>query len=137
MLLAHCAAACSKPSNDVLSTEPWKDPDVKRLVSERRTCRKSSRRLELSKAIMKAVRITKRKYCSSETKAILEQFKDLKRLNLVHDSPSSVAPDQQCSPDSFALLLKCVYASISPCASPCNDAMRKLSRFTMQEFKKL
>ena len=67
---------------------------------------------------------------------ILEQFKDLKHLNFVHDSPSSVAPDQRCSPDSFASLLESVYASTSPCASPCNDAIRKLSRFTMQEFKK-
>ena len=74
MLLSHCAASCSKPSNDVSSTKPWKDPDVKRLVSERRTCRDSGRRLELSKAIMKAVRIAKRRYCSSETKVILEQF---------------------------------------------------------------
>ena len=136
MLLSHCAASCSKPSNDVSSTKRWKDPDVKRLVSERRSCRDSGRRLELSKAIMKAVRIAKRKYCSLETKVILEQFKDLKRLNLVRDSPSSVAPDQQCSPDSFALLLESVYASTSPCASPCKDAIRKLSRFTIQEFKK-
>ena len=83
MFLAHCAAACSKHSNDVTSTKHWKHPDVKRLFSERRTCRDNDRRLELSKSIMKAVRIAKRKYCSSETNVIVEQFKDLKRLNLV------------------------------------------------------
>ena len=78
VLFAHCAAACSKPTNDVMFTKPWKDLDVKRLVSESRTCRDSGRRLELSKAIMKTVRIAKRKYCSSEAKVILEQSKDLK-----------------------------------------------------------
>ena len=137
ILLIHSAAVCSKPSNDVMSTKLWKDPDVKRAVSERRTCRDSGRRLELSKAIMKAVRIAKRKYYSSEAKVILEQFKDLKRLDLVHGSLSSVAPDQQCSPDSFASLLESVYASTSPCASPCLNAIRTLSRFTMQDFEKV
>ena len=90
-----------------------------------------------SKAIMKAVRIAKRKYCCSQTKVIVEQFKNLKRLNLVHDSPSSVNPDQQCAPDSFASFLESLYASTSPCASPCKDAIRKLSRFAMQEFKEV
>ena len=84
---------------------------------------------------MKAVRITKRKDCSSEAKVILEQFENLKSLNLIHDSLSSVVPDQQCSIDSFASLLESVYASISLCAFLCKDAICKLLRSTMQEFK--
>ena len=92
MFLSYYVSACMKPSNDVMSTKPWKGPDVKRIVSERRTCRDSGRRVELSKAIMKAVRIAKRKHCYSKAKVILEELKNLKRLNLVHDSLSSVAP---------------------------------------------
>ena len=49
MFLAHCAAACSKPSNDVMSTKPWKDSDAKGLVSERLTCRDSGRRFDFPK----------------------------------------------------------------------------------------
>ena len=102
MLLVHCASKCSTPETSPSCCKPWQDAEVKRLVAERKGCRDRARRLELSKLILKAVRCAKRRYCTAEAKRILQEFRDLNRLNMIHDSPTSLSHDQQCSPDSFA-----------------------------------
>ena len=111
--------------------KPWQDVEVRRLVADRKGCRDRVRRLELSKLILKAVRCAKRRYCTAEAKRILQEFRDLNRLQSVHNSPTSPSHDQQCSPDSFAELLESVYASSADCPSPCKDTIRQLPRFSL------
>ena len=90
----------------------------------------------MSNDFFKAVRLAKRSYCTSETKRILNDFQDLNRLRLVHDSPSTNCSDQYCSPDAFAELLETVYASERGLPSPCKDALRQLPRFTLHEVER-
>ena len=72
MLLVHCASKCTTPETSQSCCKPWQDAEVKRLVAERKGCRDRARRLELSKLILKAVRCAKRRYCTVETKRILQ-----------------------------------------------------------------
>ena len=105
-------------------------------MCQRRSCRDPIQRASLSKDIFKDVRTARRQYCTAETKRILHEFRDLKRLRLVHDTPSVASSDQHCSPDAFAELLASVYSSDTLLQSPCKDAIRQLPRFTIEELEK-
>ena len=100
---------------------------MRRLIADRKGCSDRVRRLELSKLILKAVRFAERRYCTAETKRILQEFRDLNRLKGVHNSPTSPSHDQQCSPDSLTELLESVYTSSADCLYQCKDIIRQLS----------
>ena len=63
---------------------PWQYDDVKHLIRQRRDCRDPQQRRELSKRIYKLARKHAREYCTSQTRQVLESFKDLRRLERIH-----------------------------------------------------
>ena len=65
--------------------------------------------------MLKADCFAKHTYYTAEAKRILQELRNLNRLNGVHDSPASPSHIQQYSPDSFAELLESVYASSANC----------------------
>ena len=107
-----------------------------RLVADRKGCSDRVRRLELSKLISRAVRCAKRRYCTAEATRILQEFRDLNRLNNAHNSTDFPSRDQQCLPDYFTELLESVYASRANCPMPYKDTIRQLPRFSLAELNK-
>ena len=126
MLFVHCARL----------RKPWQDFEVPRLVADRKGCSDRVRRLELSKLISRAVRCAKRRYCTAEATRILQEFRDLNRLNNAHNSTDFPSRDQQCLPDYFTELLESVYASSADCPFPCKDSIRQFPRFSLIELNK-
>ena len=95
--------------------KPWQSTVVQALIAERKNARTSTERSRVSKSIQKATRKELRRWHSDEAKEILEEFKDLDRMNAVLKTPFTRSTiDEQPDPNTFAKLLREVYASDLP-----------------------
>ena len=116
-------------------SKPCQYDDVKHLIRQRRDCRDPQQRRELFKRIYKLARKYARESCTSQTRQVLESFKDLRRLERIHRPLSSPLPNIQCQSDDFANLLAEIYNSSDVDEQYCKDSLRALPRFTLKELQ--
>ena len=112
---------------------PWQYDDDKHLICQRCDCRDPQQRRELSKRIFKFACNHSRKYCTSQTRQVLESFNDLRRLERIHRPRSNPLPNIQCQQNDFANLLADIYNSPDVDEQYCKGSLRALLRFTLRE----
>ena len=87
---------------------------IKFLILQRRNAR-GRRRIDLSKEITKETRKELRKWHAQETEHILNEFKNLDRIDDIHREPIIHKQEpKQLAPDTFNDLLRSIYSSDSP-----------------------
>ena len=114
--------------------KPYKTPTVQDLLRRRKNCTGRERK-DLSKSIQKEVRRQHRRILSERTTTILNDFKDLRRLNILHRFPIKQEKGEECSPDAFAELLSRIFDSNEITEYPRRDLIAELPPFTMEELR--
>ena len=89
---------------------PWHSDTLKELLKLRRAA-SGNEKLLLSKRIQKESWREIRKYHSNEAHRILDEFKDMNRLEDVHRMPIKAEAKEYCDPEIFADFLERLYDS--------------------------
>ena len=88
-----------------------------------------------SESIQKKIWRKLRRILSERTTTILNDFKDLRRLNILHHFPIKQEKGEELSPDAFAELLSRIFDSNEITAYPRRDLIAELPPFTMEELR--
>ena len=83
--IQSCAQVCNTTENQTES-KPWLNSEIRHLINERRCTRDSRRRKEISLQLKRTWRREKRKFQNREFDKIIDEFKNLDRLQVVHET---------------------------------------------------
>ena len=106
---------CQCSTSRISSTDirPREREDFRALLRERRHCKNVLERTRISKLVRKQLRFHMRQLRNAKLNEILSDFRDLGRLNVIHEEGMrrQHSTSEQPSPDDFANLLEDIFAS--------------------------
>ena len=99
-----------QPSTDI---RPWEKEDFRALLRERRHCKNALEKARTSKLVRKQLRFHMRQRRNAKLNEILSEFRDLGRLNVIHEEgmKRQQSTSEQPSPDDCADLFEDIFAS--------------------------
>eukprot|EP00973_Karenia_brevis_P074679 10377786-Karenia_brevis.AAC.1 len=90
--------------------KPWLNEEIRKLMHERGNTKDKLRRKDLSKRLKKMIRQSLRKWKDTKTVQILDEFKQLDRLQQIGIRHQIENTETKPHPDDFAKILEEIYA---------------------------